>query len=307
MIPSRLALGALAAAGALLASASLCAAAPLKVDAATQRRLGVATAPLAAAHRNTSVAGFAKVLDPGPLAALEADIVTAAAAADASRTEAARAHALNAADATVSKRAVETADAQARADAAKLALLQRRVGLEWGRAVSGLSAARRARLVADLSAGRAALVRIDTVAGQGEPGLRTASLDLGAAGKAQAVVLGPARTGDPRLQSAGVIALVSGPQAQWLPPGLTASVSAAAGVGDGGVVIPRAALLRVKGQTFAYVRTGPDGFERRRVDGGAPQPEGLFTPSGFHSGEAVVVAGGAALLAAETPAKPEGG
>ena len=297
------------AAGVLLATSLFTggahAAEPLKVDAATQRRLGVATAPLAAAHRHNTVAGFAKVIDPAPLAVLESDIAQAVAAAQASEAEAARARALHAADATVSQRAVETAQAQARTDAAKLALLRRRLGLEWGGAIARLPQARRTRLVADLAAGRTALVRIDTASGQAQSGLRVATLNLGAQGQAQAVVLGPARSGDPRLQSPGLIAQVSGSQAQWLSAGLTAPASISTGDGAVGVTIPRAALLRVQGATYAYIRKGDEAFERRRIDGGEAQPDGLFAAGGFKPGEPVVVAGAAALYAAETPAKAE--
>ena len=295
----------LALAAAIAVNAGAFAAEPLKLDAATQRRLGVATAPLAAAQRHSAIAGFAKVLDPAPLAVLESDIAQAEAAAQASQAEAARLRALHAADATVSQRAVEAAQSQARTDAAKLALLRRRVGLEWGGEIARWPQARRTRLVADLSAGKAALVRIDTPSGQGQIGLRSVTLTLGAQGQVRAVVLGPARSGDPRLQSPGVIAQVSGPQAQWLSPGLTAPASVSTGDSANGVLIPRAALLRVQGATYAYVRKGDEAFERRRIDGGEAQPEGLFAAGGFRPGEQVVIAGASALHAAETPAKAE--
>src|SRR5438094_818268 len=77
----------------------------LKMDAATQARLGVATALLQPAHRAAAITGFARALDPGPLAQLDSDIAAAVAALTASQAEATRAAALNAADQTVSKQA----------------------------------------------------------------------------------------------------------------------------------------------------------------------------------------------------------
>jgi hypothetical protein len=90
----------------------------VKLDPAVQKRLGVATQPLSAAQRAAKAQGFARVLDPVPLATLDSDIATAASALVASQAEAARARRLNADDQTVSRRAVDAAAAQARADAA---------------------------------------------------------------------------------------------------------------------------------------------------------------------------------------------
>lgn len=288
--------------GLALAQPAFAAGAVLKLDAATQQRLGVVTAPLAAARRASSAGAFARVLDPGPLATLDADIAAAAAALAASQAEAARTRSLNADDATVSKRAAETAAALARADAAKLQLLRRRVGLEWGPGLAALPDAARGRLVADLAAGRAALVRIDAVAGAA-PQSGSALLDLGGS-KAVASLIGPARSGDARLQSAGVLGIVRGAQALQLGTGMVAPASFQLGAASVGVVIPRAALLRTGGETFAYVRRDATSFERRQVAGGQSDPAGFFVTAGFRAGEAVVVSGAAQLFAAETPSRP---
>jgi len=291
---------------ALAVTAPALAAAPilLKVDAPTQARLGVVTAPLTAARKTASVGGFARAVDPVPLATLDADIVAAVAAVGASQAEAARTRTLNAADQTVSRKVAEAAAAQARADAAKLALLRRRLGLEWGPSIQALSDARRGRLIADIAAGRSALVRIDASSGLSQ--LRgTAIIDLGPGGTARAVILGPARVGDPRLQSTGLLALINGPQAMRMGSGTVAPATLAAGPETTGVIVPRAALLRTAGQTFAYVRRDAGSFERRPIAGGLSDPAGLFVAGGFRPGEPVVVKGAAQLFAAETPAKAE--
>jgi hypothetical protein len=276
----------------------------LKLDVATQARLGVATAPLAAARRVASVGGFARAVDPVPLATLDSDIATAVSALNASQAEATRTRTLNADDQTVSKKTAEAAAAQARADAAKLALLRRRLGLEWGPSVQALSDAGRGRLIGDIAAGRASLVRIDASSGLSH--LRgVATIDLGLGGVARAAILGPARVGDPRLQSTGLLALVTGPQAMRMGVGTVAPATLAAGAQADGVVVPRAALLRTAGQTFAYVRRDAASFERRPVVGGLSDPAGLFVAGGFRPGEQVVLKGAAQLFAAETPAKAE--
>lgn len=271
------------------------------VDPATQARIGVATAPLAAEHRVPVVAGFARGLDPGPLAVLDGDIAVAAATAQASRAEAARARALNRADATVSTKAMEQAAAAAQADAAKLTLLRRRLGLEWGPAVQRLSDAARGRLVARLARGDAALIRIDLPGGAGADAL-SAQIDLGSAGTANAQILGPARTADPRLQTTGLLALVAGRQARLFGVGVAAPATLSAGSAAQGVVLPRSALLRSQGRTLVYVRKDATSFEQRRAEGGVPVPAGLFVAHGFAPGEAVVVQGASALNAAQHPA-----
>ena len=287
---------------ALLLAAPPAGAAPvvLKLDAATQKRLGVVTQPLAAARRSVQLSGFARVVDPVPLATLDSDISTAAAALAASQAEATRTQAL-AADQTVAKRVAETALSQRRSDAAKLALLRRRLGLEWGPTVSRLSDARRGQLVADIAAGRASMVRIDASSGFMQQTGGAVNLDLGPAGHVMASIMGPARTTDIRLQSAGLLALVRGPQAMRLGTGAVFPATIAAGGGAAGVIIPRAALLRTEGQTFAYVQRDAGNFERRPVVSGASEAGGLFAPSGFRAGEAVVIAGAARLFAAEHP------
>jgi hypothetical protein len=274
-------------------------AALLNMDAVTQTRLGITTAPLQSAHRSATVSGFARALDPTPLAQLDSDITAAVAALAASQAEAARTKALNAADQTVSKQAAETAAAQARADAAKLTLLRRRVGLEWGPALARLSDASRSKLVADIAAGRMALVRIDAAGGLSQFS-GSASLDLGPGGHATATILGPTRTSDPRLQSTGLLARVSGAQAMQLGAGAVVPATIAFGAGANGVVIPREALLRGGGEIFVYVRRDAGSFERRTVSGGVSDPAGLFTAQGFHPGEPVVVAGASQLFAAQS-------
>lgn len=274
------------------------AAKPVSLDAATLRRLGVAVATLQGSTTPTVASGFARVLDPIPLAQLDSDIAAAAPVASASAAEAARSRALFAADVTVSRKVAETATSQARGDAARLALLRRRLGLEWGPAIARLSDTQRAALVASLAAGRAALVRIDTAGGAGQSNLHAATIDLGPLGTVGAVILGPARTADPRLQSPGLLARISGPKAGLLSTGLTAPVRIS-GRTRRGVFVPAAAVLRLSGATWAFVQLHPGTFQRRQLSGTAPAPGGLFVSRGVRVGETIASRGAAALYAAE--------
>ena len=279
---------------------------PVKLPTETQAKLGLKSEPLKAETSAATLSGFVKVLDAGPLAQLDSDIDAADAAAQASQAEFDRSQALNRDGQTVAAKQVEAARAQARADATKLALLRRRVGLEWGDGVARLSSRHRGQLLADIGAGRAALVRIDTPSGEGLAGLKSVEIDLGPLGKVRATVLGVARNADPRLLSPGLIATARGPGVHSLSIGLSAPVKLTAAAPVKGVVVPRAALLRSGGETWVYVRTASDTFQRKEVEQGRSGSSGLFAPKGFKAGQQVVTQGAAALFAAETNVSEEG-
>lgn len=297
---------ALGAAGAARADADDQAIKPVKLPAETQAKLGLKSVPLKAEASAQTISGYVKVLDPGPLAQLDSDIEAADAAAQASAAELARSQALNKDGAAVPTKQVEAARAQARADATKLALLRRRVGLEWGEAFARMSIRGRGQLLAEIASGRAALVRIDTSSGEGLAGLKTVELDLGDLGKVRASVIGPARSADARLLSPGVIATARGPGVRSLSVGLSAPVKLQVSAAETGVVAPRAALIRSKGKTWVYVRTGADTFLRKEVEDPRSDAAGLFTHAGFKPGDQVVTQGAAALFAAETNVSDEG-
>jgi hypothetical protein len=281
---------------------------PVKLPAEIQAKLGLTSEPLKAKTEAATLSAFLKVLDPGPLDQLDSDIATADAAAEASQAEFVRSQALNRNGQAVAAKQVEAARAQARAVAVKLALLRRRLGLEWGEGVARLSTRQRTRLLADIAAGRAALVRLDTPSGEGLAGLKTVQLDLGPLGSVRATVLGTARSADARLLSPGLIATARGAGVRSLSVGLSTPVTLTSSAPVKGVVAPRAALLRSKGKTWIYVRTGPDTFVRKAVEDARSDSAGLFTRAGLEAGEQVVTQGAAALFAAETNvSEDEGG
>ena len=157
-------------------------------------------------------------------------------------------------------------------------------------------------MVASLASGRAALVRIDSSGGVGQASLTTAALDLGVLGTVTARILGPARTADPRLQSPGLIALVSGSRASLLSSGLSVPVRLG-GAARSGVLVPSSAILRVEGATWVYVQSGND-LVRRRLNGMTPVAGGLFVTGGLRAGERIATHGAAALYAAEKGGGP---
>jgi hypothetical protein len=270
----------------------------LALPADLQARLGVQTQTLSAQKHASQIDAFAKVLDPGPLAQLQSDLLSAQDAAAASRAEADRSRALNAAGGSVASKDVEAARAQAQADAERVAQLRRRLGLEWGPGIARLSDARRQALIAQLSRGDAALVHVDTPSNAGQAGARSVDIDVGS-DSVRGVVLGAARAAEPRLQSSGLIVEVTGKSAILLSVGLTQSAHINAADAVVGVLLPRSAVIRFEGSDWAYVRLDPARFERRLVEAPSPEDKGLFVARGLRSGDQVIVRGAAEVFAVE--------
>ena len=277
----------------------------VRMDAETQAKMGVRTEPVAPVSAPRTVEGFARVMDVGPLAAIESEVSAAEAAASASDTEYRRLSALAAQDQAASARSVEAARAQAAADAARAKLAVRRIGLEWGAALEELSNAERSRLLTDIAAGRAALLRID--ASGADPSISKARIRMEKSGpEIPTSILGPAAAADARLQTAGLLAVVRGDAATRLPIGRLLQAEMDLGAAEAGFLLPAAALVRTNNSVFVYVRTGADIFERRNVGAGRATVDGWFVTEGFAVGDEVVVAGAGSLLAVERgPAEAE--
>jgi len=270
----------------------------VRLSSAEQSHLGVRTLRLAGVNRSGEIDGFAKVLDPGPLAQLVSDLQAAQASYAASGAEAARAKSLHAQDLGVSAKDTEAAVAQATSDGLRVTQLRRRLGLEWGPGIARLSDAERTRLVEDLAKGRTALVHVDSHNNAGQAGARRVRIDIGTDSVAGAVI-GPARAAEPRLQSSGVIVKVTGPSAILLSTGLTQTAHIATQDPRTGVIVPRAAIIRYQGSDWVYVHAGPDRFERRLIVDPVPEDRGFFVSRGLESGDEVIVGGVSAVFAME--------
>jgi len=280
--------------------------AEVHLPAATQARIGLQTQRLVAVSAPRVVDGFARVLDASGLAALDAELSAAQAAARSSRAELERVRGLAAADQAASTRTVDAARAQADADEARATLADRRIGLEWGPALARQSASLRSELLRDLARGDSALLRVDLLGGDSLPARPRLRVYPDATGKPiTAVALGPAASAEARLQTPGVLAVVRGAQVARLPAGLLVRAEAESTAADAGTVLPRSALVRSGGAIWAYVQTGPEAFQRRPLAGGRPVESGWFVTSGFRAGDMVVAEGAATLFAAEVGGESE--
>jgi hypothetical protein len=274
----------------------------IALEPADRTRAGVQVAALQAASVTTQQHGYARGLDVGALAAIDAESQMAQATASASSAETARLQSLYAADQSASLRAVEAARAQAASDRIRIDVARRRVGLEYGPGLVLLGPGGVHGLVAQIARGNAALVRIDI------PGVFLTAGQTVRVGDDQGAsmvrILGSAAAADAKLQTAGALAIVRGPLARTMVTGRVSPASVAGGGAKSGVVVPRAAIVRWQGARWVYRQAGSR-FERIELVGGEPTEAGWLVTEGLSVGDKIAVAGAGSLLAVERGGEAE--
>ncbi len=283
-------------------SAAPTSAQPLKLDEKTQARSNIRVVALSATQASVEATGFARALDVGALAAIDAEAKSADAAAAASRAEAGRLAMLAAQDQSASRRSVEAARVQAQADDARAQLARRRVGLEFGPGLARLGRGGVSGLVSEIANGRAALVRIDIA----NVMLRSGnSVRIGDGANAASVrVLGAAASADTKLQSAGVLAIVRGNAAEGLRAGRILPAVTDTGSSRTGVTVPRDAIVRYQSGLWVFVEKPDKSFARIELIDAHAVANGWFVPRGLMPGTRVAVSGAGSLMAIEKGGEP---
>ncbi|UVO53751.1 hypothetical protein [Sphingomonas sp. SUN039] len=275
---------------------------PLTLDEKAKARASVRVVTLAATQASAEVTGFARGLDVGTLAVIDAEAKAADATAAASRAEAGRLATLASQDQSASRRSVEAARAQSQADDARAQLARRRVGLEFGPGLARLGSGGISALVSEIANGRAALVRIDIANIVLKPG---SSVRIGdGANSAGVRVLGAAATADAKLQSAGVLAIVRGNAADGLLAGRILPAFADTGSSRTGVTVPRDAIVRYQGGLWVFVEKPDKSFARVELVDARAVDDGWFVPGGLTPGTRIAVSGAGSLMAIEKGGEP---
>lgn len=277
----------------------------IKLDAATQRVMGLQVASLAAKELAPEVKAFGRVMDPTTLSALVADWVSAQAGAEAAQKDLARLQTL-AAQHNASTRALEAAQAEAQRSAAMAAVARAKV-----QGITCKELAERpdlADFTAGLIAGREVLVRLDLPAGEAlaaaPVGARLVSL-IEDATPVPAQFAGAAAAMDPQTQGRALWFLATTNLAELPPNSAVTGYVQIPGARQSGVLLPRAAVVRFKGTSWVYVLTGADEFVRRQVALEQPFEGGWFIREGLAVGTKVVTTGAQQLLSEEL--KGQGG
>ncbi|MCX6905846.1 MAG: hypothetical protein NTW03_20665 [Verrucomicrobia bacterium] len=275
----------------------------LKLNQETQARMGLKSAPLAAARMKPEVKGYGRILDPAPLAALLVEGAGARAALEASAKEFERLKGL-AQTQNASARALEAAEAAMKRDQILLDSVQPRLLLGWGKAVAAQPDL--AAFARPLAAQEAALARVDLPLSESLKAPPTAGRLAALTAPEhlmEAQFLGSAPSADPQMQGQGFFFLQ---KSNPLPPG--AAVVAwltVPGEVESGVTVPREALLRHAGEVFVYLQTGDDIFVRQEIELDRPTESGWFVRAGLKAQDKVVTVGAQQLLSEEL--KGQGG
>jgi hypothetical protein len=286
----------------------------VRISEPAQDVAGIRTAALAPARFAPAVEALGVVVNPAPLVELRARLLTVRAEADAMRAAARfsgqerdRLQALYDDDRNVSKRAVQSADAVLRGEAARVTALERSAtGLQeslraqWGDAIARLATDPRAPFFQEISTQRALLVQLTLPAGAEPPavGTRVAVTSLNAPGpRRQAVLLSSAPFADPVVLGPTFLFRVAA--APELRVGYRVKGEfPSGGEPREGVAVPPAAVVYHGGKAWVYVKTGAESFARREI-ATRQEVEGGWFDEGLAAGDAVVVSGAQLLLSEE--------
>jgi hypothetical protein len=267
-----------------------------------QARIGLETEALTTVTQSQELMGYGVVLDPAPLAALNAELASTRAAVDASRAEYERARLLHSEQQNVSLKDFEAARAKFQADQVQLNLLNLRVANEWGAKIATMAPVERSGLIDALTKRVAGLVRISLPPGQSfaqEPTqARVAALGF----DNQPLVTHSiwfAPTIDSHLQGQSFLLKVDAQGFPLRPGNAVTAHLESPGTAKPGVVIPEAAVVRTGDRAWAYVQIAPMQFERRQLVVTSTAARGRFVTAGFAAGDRIVVTGAQALLSEE--------
>jgi hypothetical protein len=267
-----------------------------------QARIGLQTDPVKPAIQEQQVTAYGVVLDPAPLAALDAEVASARAALEASRAEYERAKLLHSEQQNVSGKDYDAARAKFQTDQAQLNLLNQRLADEWGAKISATAPAERASLINALTKRTAAIVRVSLPPGQVFPQEPAQARIVALGYEMHPLVtreISYAPTADSHLQGQGFLLKVEASVFSLRPGMAITAYLEASGTARRGVVIPEAAVVRMGNGAWAYTQIAPSQFERRPLEAMVPVTGGWFAPSGFAAGDRVVVSGAQALLSEE--------
>lgn len=271
----------------------------VSLDAATQQKIGLTTAPVpAAANNEQQVDIFGTVVDVQDLAAIANQIATARgqieqanAKAQYDRMELARLRTLNADNKNVSDRAVQEAAAAVASDnaAAGSASASMQAALsdatqKFGPAIAR-SVASQSQLYRDLVSIHQVLIAFAMPAGVSAP----QALHITSPAPSDARLLSIAPRVDPRLQRPTFF-YVAPAGALSAGMNVTARYAAAAGGQAVAVVLPPGASVSWQGRTWVYVRRDATHFVRRDA-------------SAINAGDQVVTNGAQQLLSEEMRAQ----
>jgi hypothetical protein len=282
----------------------------LKMDTATQNRLGLVTSTLTVSTTRREVTAPGVVLTAQDLTGLRNSYVAAQAQLQKSRVEAAvaskeyfRLKTLFDENQNISEKALQSAEGAMQANQTDLRAAEQQLGLQeslmqqqWGRVASGWAMQDSPEFRRILEQ-REVLAQI-TIPATGALALpKTISVEIPGGARIQASLVSPLPRVDPRIQGNSFLCLA--PAHFGLVPGINLVAHLSFGDAMHGVVVPTSAVVWSEGKAWVYQQTASDSFTRRAVATDSPVGIGFFVDSAFSAGDKVVTQGAQALLSEE--------
>ena len=270
----------------------------ITLQADTQKRLGLKSAPPAPITLSRELPAFGRVLDPASLISATAEIAEARRALLASTKELERLRTL-AKEQNTSTRSVEVAEAAVSRDQIALENAQWKLVSTWGQTIAGQT--NLPTLVKALAAKEIALVRLDLPAGQAAwlpPAARLFTL----AEEDKPILAqcwGRAPDVDGQAQGVSFLFLVMPDPAGLRPGQAVRGYLAQPGPPWEGVSLPVSAIIRAGGKAWVYVQSTETLFRRQEVALDHAVAEGWLVTRGLSPKDRLVVTGAQLLYSEE--------
>lgn len=263
-------------------------------------KAGIKTTALASSNHAPESTGYALVATRETIAQAVADLTSAAAVEQQSRSALARARSLAGTPGAMPIEAQEAAERQAAVDHAAFVLAERRLSATYGQS-SPWKENHHSPWLTSLARGETKLARV--------------TFPLGALGSAVPTKLRLTHIGESQgAKSIDTLAVWSAPADATIPgrsffailrggdasEGERLIAHAAVGAAENGVVVPYSAAVISGGKYWCYIEEKPGLFVRAAIDTNVPTDEGYFVKEGIEPGAQVVTTSAGQLLAHET-------
>ena len=291
----------------------------ITLDAATQQRMGLATAVLPSAKARAEEMASATILPAQELLTLRSNYVAAQsqlqkaqASANVSGQEYQRLKNLYEKNQDASQKSVQAAQGVFRTDVATLAAAQHDLVLQkfavqqnWGPAMAGWIADGSKELDQVLSQ-NLLLVQVTLPPEKAFSAPQRILLSIAAGELVEARYISPLPRTSPLIQGASLL------YATRFRPSLAPGMNLVARLPQGsmrhGLIVPYSAVVWQQGQAWAYIQVTATGFTRKPVSTDTPLPNGYFITSEFKPGDRILIRGAQFLLSEEfrSQIQPEG-
>ncbi len=275
------------------------------LDAAAQARIGLEVSRLLPARIPAVAVAHGNVLDPSPLALLDAELDGAAAALVIARGQEKRERELFERDQIVARPALEAAQLQVQIAETRHETALRRLATEWGEGFVSPAPAGRHTLVAQLLRREIILLRVELPAGEtisGTPSdavVTTLASERGRAAK----WFCDAPTVDARTQGRGFLLQAPGPDPDLRPGTVVTARIAQDGPAKPAMLVPTTAVIRHLGLAWIYLAEAEGRFRKQAITLDRLTADGWVTATALPEAASVVTRGAQLLLSEELKAR----